>query len=357
MNFEIIKDELIMFKVKAVFLILIVSSFFMTVYSQTDGGVKFMPKQGELFESTTQLNNPYLLPVWGERLGKKGFFLPYPIGVMLNCYMGEQDVAISDLAIGINDANGNVIIPTTSLDEIVGFNSVKATVRNINARTDIWVLPFLDVYGIFGKAWVETAVDIGSIANQPVDISTQADFSGYVYGCGAMLTGGVRSIFFSLDFNTVWTHFDEMKKNNSAMNLAPRTGYIFHFNNQPERNFSLWTGASRTFLNSTTVGSLALSDIAPDLGQNYQNSDWYNALSPAMQGIADDVVENFVDKNKGDVINYSLNKRPEHNWCMILGAQYQIDRHWQFRVETNFLGGRRSGLISANYRFGIFKHK
>ncbi|MDR2921161.1 MAG: hypothetical protein LBV72_17585 [Tannerella sp.] len=344
-----------MLKVRSAFLILIISSFSMMVCSQTDGGVKIMPKQGELYESTKQLNNPFILPAWGKRLGKRGFLLPYPIGIMVNSYIGEQDVAISDLTIGINDADGNVIIPTTSLDQVVGFSKVKASVRNINARADIWVLPFLDVYGIFGKAWVETKVGIGSIANRPVDISTEADFSGYVYGIGAMLTGGVRSIFFSLDFNTVWTHFDEMKKNNSAMNFAPRVGYIFHFNNQPERNFSLWTGASRTFLNSTTVGSLVLSDIAPDLGQNYENSDWYNGLSPTVQKIADNVVENFVDKNKGDIINYSLNKRPEHNWCMILGAQYQINRHWQFRVETNFLGGRKSGLISANYRFGIFK--
>ncbi|MDR2916078.1 MAG: hypothetical protein LBV74_14845 [Tannerella sp.] len=334
-----------MFKVEVALLILILSSLSMTVCSQTDGGVKIMPKQGDLYESTKQLNNPYFLPAWGERLGKKGFLLPYPIGVMINSYIGEQDVAISDLTIGINDADGNVIIPSTSLDQVVGFSRVKATVRNINARTDIWILPFLDVYGVFGKAWVETEVSIGSIANRPVDMNTQANFSGYVYGCGAMLTGGVRSIFFSLDFNTVWTHFDEMKKDNSAMNLAPRVGYIFHFNKQPERNFSLWTGAGRIFLNSTTVGSLALSDIAPDLGQNYENTDWYNALSPAVQKIADDVVANFVDKNKGDVVNYSLNKRPERNWCMILGAQYQVSRHWQFRVETNFLGGRRSGLF------------
>lgn len=356
-----------MFKAKVIF-----SAFFILIasamlYSQTDAGVKIIPNQGDLYENAKQLNNPYLLPVWGKKLGEKGFLFPYPVGIMLNGYVGSQDVTISDLTVGINDADGNVIIPTTSLDDVVGFSEVKATVRNFNMRADIWALPFLDVYGIFGKAWVETQVGIGSIAGKPVDINTEADFNGYVYGVGAMLTGGVRSIFFSLDFNKVWTHFDQLENDNTAISLAPRIGYIFHFNNQPEKNFSVWTGLSRVFLNNETIGSLNLSDIAPDMGENYKNSDWYEALrddtgkTPAeaakdekIADIADKVVENFDGKNQGDVINYTLDKRPAHNWCMILGAQYQINRHWQFRVETNFLGGRRSGLLSANYRFAKY---
>ncbi len=344
-----------MFKVRVTFLILFLSLFSVIVYSQTDAGVKVMPKQGKLYENATELNNPYLLPAWGHKLGKKGFLLPYPLGVMINGFIGDQNVTVSDLTIGINDANGNAIVPATSLDEVVGFGEVKASVQNINARVDIWALPFLDVYGIFGVAWTQTEVNISSIANQPVDISTQADFFGYVYGCGAMLTGGIRSIFFSLDFNTIWTHFDKMKNNNYAMSLAPRVGYIFHFKGLPERNISLWTGASGAYLSKETTGNMNLSDLAPDLGQNYENTDWYKALSSIEQKIADKVVENFVDKNQGDVIDYSLNKSPSHNWCMVLGAQFQLNRHWQFRVETNFLGGRRSGLISANYRFGIIK--
>ncbi len=346
-----------------VILVLIPCHFF----PQTDAGVKIMPKQGDLYDNTKTLNNPYSLPVWGKKLGKKGFLLPYPIGVMLNAYMGDQDVNISDLTVGINDANGNEVIPNVSLDDVVGFSEVSASVRNFNMRADLWVLPFLDVYGIFGKAWVNTNVGIGSILNHPVDLSTQAKFDGYVYGFGAMLTGGIRSIFFSLDFNKVWTHFDELANDNTAMNLAPRVGYIFHYEGKPERNISVWTGAGRVFFNSETVGSIPLSEIAPDLGTAYQTSDWYEKLrndagkSPAqitrdnrIADIADKTAENFRDKNIGDVINYSLNKKPTHNWCMILGAQYQMDRHWQFRVETNFLGGRKSGLISANYRFGIW---
>ncbi len=313
------------------------------LFSQTDAGVKIMPKQGELYENAKNLNNPYVLPAWGKKLGAKGFLLPYPIGIMLNGYAGSQDVTISDLEVGIND--GKMV----SLDDIVSFSDVKATIRNFNMRADIWALPFLDVYGIFGKAYVDTKVSLA----EPVVFSTQANFDGYVYGFGAMLTGGARSFFFSLDFNRVWTHFDELKGDNVATNLAPRVGYIFHFDNKPERNISLWTGAGRVFLSNTTEGTIKMSDILPDTpGEKIQT--WYNGLTPAKQAIVSDIYQSIAEKHGNDEIHYSLNKRPAHNWCMILGAQYQLDRHWQFRVETNFLGGRQSGLISANYRFGIW---
>ncbi len=322
--------------------------------AQVDTGVKVTDKvdQGKVLDSVKKAEYPYIFPLFGKKLARKGFLLPYPIGVMVNAFQGSQEVTISDLSVGIVDANGGEVIPTISLDDVVGFGEVRASVSNLNVRADLWVLPFLDVYGIFGKAWVKTEVNINSIMQQPVDISTTAKFNGYVYGVGAMLTGGIRSFFFSFDFNKVWTHFDQMKNTNSAANISLRTGYIFRMK-KAERNLAVWMGTGRSFLNSTTVGSVNLSDIAPDMGENYENTPWYQAMTPAMQALTDRVVDNFVDKNKGDVINYSLSKQPKHNWCMILGAQFQLDRRWQFRTEVNFLGGRRSGLISANYRFGI----
>ncbi len=320
------------------------------IFSQTDAGVKIMPKQGDLYENVKELNNPYALPLWGKKLGAKGFLLPYPIGIMLNGYVGSQDVTISNLSVGFN--NNQMI----SLDDVVTFGDVSATIRNFNMRGDIWLLPFLDIYGIFGKAWVNTDVNIGAVMNQPVDLHTEADFDGYVYGFGTMLTGGARSIFFSLDFNMVWSHFDEMKEDNYAINLSPRVGYIFHFEGKPERNLSVWTGATRVFLNNATNGTINVSDIIPNFGENYKNQTWYQNLEqerPKAAELVDQMVESVVQNHKDDVINYSLEKRPSHNWAMILGIQYQIDRHWQLRTETNFLGGRKSGLISVNYRFGI----
>ncbi len=318
-----------------------------TMHAQGGAGVRILPKQGDLYVNAKELANPYTLPLWGQKLGAKGFLLPYPIGVMVNGYTGVQDVKISDLSVGLNDD------PMISLDDVVGFDKVSASIQNINVRTDVWLLPFLDVYGLFGMVSAQTKVGINSIMNQPVDFQTKANFHGYEYGMGAMLTGGVRSIFFSLDASKIWTHLENMETNNSVVNLGLRTGYIFHFQHNPEQNISVWTGATRYYLSSHTEGSINLSDILPDFGSNYQNSSWYQALGPQKQNLVNELVDKAGDRLSGDVIHYSLKKRPAKNWAMILGAQYQLSRHWQFRTEMNFLGDRTTGLISAGYRFGI----
>ncbi len=321
------------------------------VRAQGDAGVKIIPGQGDLYHNARHLNNPYLLPLWGKKLGARGFLLPYPVGIMVNGYVSSQDVTISDLSIGINDN------PMVSLDGVVGFSDVTASVQNLNFRTDLWVLPFLDVYGIFGTASVQTKVGIGSIMGKSVDYHTEADFNGYVYGVGAMLTGGIRSIFFSFDISKVWTHLDKLADNNSAVNMGIRTGYVFHFQDNPEKNISAWTGVTRLYLSNTTEGTIDLSEVVPNFGDNYQQTDWYEALGPTTQSLVDDLVSKAKDRFDDSTIHYSLQKRPSHNFTMILGAQYQMNRHWQFRVETNFLGGRKSGLLSANYRFGLFSGK
>jgi hypothetical protein len=52
-------------------------------------------------------------------------------------------------------------------------------------------------------------------------------------------------------------------------------------------------------------------------------------------------------------VNYSLDKKPAHVWNALVGAQFALDRHWQFRVETSFLNGRNSVLAGPEYRFDI----
>ncbi len=342
-----------MCKIKMLF-IAFVTMLPLAALPQAGSAIKITEAQqgGALLDSITSREYPYVFPLLGKKAAAKGFMLPYPLGVMVNSFLGRQDVTISDLSVYINDASGNSVVPDISLDELVRFGDVTANVYNVNARVDLWVLPFLDLYGIVGGAWLTTDVNIASIAGKAVDISTQAKFNGYVYGTGAMLTGGIRNYFLSADFNTVWTHFDELKNNNYAMNFSLRAGYVVHFK-KPERNIALWLGASRAFLNNTTSGTLSLSDVAPEFGEAYKTSDWYMALTQPQKALIDRTVENFTDKHKGDVIGYSLEKRPSHNWCMVVGAQYQLSRRWQFRTEANLLGGRTSALLSANYRFGI----
>jgi hypothetical protein len=68
------------------------------------------------------------------------------------------------------------------------------------------------------------------------------------------------------------------------------------------------------------------------------------------------IVESISDANGDATILYSLTKEAAERWNMIIGGQYQIDKHFQIRAEGGIVGNRKSFLLSANYRFGI-KHK
>ncbi len=40
---------------------------------------------------------------------------------------------------------------------------------------------------------------------------------------------------------------------------------------------------------------------------------------------------------------------------MLVGTQYQLNKHWQLRAEGGVVGDRKSLLLSLNYRFLGFK--
>jgi hypothetical protein len=41
----------------------------------------------------------------------------------------------------------------------------------------------------------------------------------------------------------------------------------------------------------------------------------------------------------------------------LIGAQYQLNKNWQFRAEGGVIGDRKSLLLSINYRMLGFKKK
>ena len=89
---------------------------------------------------------PYSLPIWGAKATEKGYDLPYSAGVSLNYFWQQSDLIITDLFVGFNEG------PMYDLDEIIRFDDAVSTASIFTIRPDIWLLPFLNVYGIFSKA-------------------------------------------------------------------------------------------------------------------------------------------------------------------------------------------------------------
>ncbi len=336
--------------------------------AQVGAGTKTITRHDPaLRDSLSKLTYPYIFPLLGERVIKRGFSVPDGVGIMINGLVGKQDVTISDVEIGFRNPNLPNSEQMYNIDSIVNFSNVYGNIQNVNARVDVWLFPFLNVYGIFGKAWTQTSVTLSA----PVHMSTTAKFDGYIYGFGLTAASGLQYVFLTLDFNSVWTHFSSMNQDIHTMMLTPRVGHTFQLGK--ESNIALWVGGTRMFLNRTTSGNINLGSIVPDLTGDKLDvilntnsaSEWNqyhpdHTLSPlqyqTMKTLAQTISDKLPDINQGidnTTVMYSLNKHPKSYWTACVGAQYQLNPAWQFRTEIGLLGGRTSGLLSVNYRFKL----
>lgn len=378
MILTIMKDR----NVLVVLFLLIGLTGFSQVYTNKVVGKKNIAE----LDSLKVAEYPYTLPIWGDKATKKGFQLPYSAGFSLNYFWQESELTIKNLEVGFN--NG----PMYNLDQIVRFNSAKASGYALNVRPDIWLFPFLNVYGILGRADMSTSIDAGiwvpgsdNIWEQVLPFQTKADFEGTTVGLGFTPTIGVGGGWLALDMNVAWTDISALDKPAMTFVFGPRLGKTFKFN-KPEKNIAVWAGAFRVHIKSGTNGSLPLEDfISVDGAQakvdgaiakvdekQIQVDDWWNGLSNVDQSkpsnkakyeTANRALErasnllNGINGALGTIesssVQYSLEKSQANMWNFIVGSQYQFNRHFMLRAECGFLGTRTQFMTSFQYRFGL----
>jgi len=342
-------------------------------------------KNASLSDSLKAQDYPYLLPIWGKKAAKRGFDLPYSAGINVNYLYQQSDLVINNLQVGFN--NG----PLHNLDEVVRFDKATSTTNAVNFRPDVWILPFLNVYGIFAKSRSSTAIDFGvwapNSSNQWTELfktSTKADFEGTTVGFGLTPTIGVGGGFMALDMNFGWTDIAALEKPAFSFVFGPRFGKSFRLKKQ--QVLTLWAGGFRVKINSGTTGSLAIGDLFDSqnlesqiasgltkVGDVQKDVDtWWNGLNSVEQknpankakyATANRALEaagNFLDAASGAVstieqstVQYSLDKQQKSLWNFIVGGQYQLNKHFMVRGEVGFLGTRTQAITGVQYRFGL----
>jgi opacity protein-like surface antigen len=358
----------------------------MQTYSQVYSNKVVGKKQQTIKDSLKVGDYPYLLPIWGEKVAQKGYELPYSAGVSVNYFMQESSIIIDNLDVGFN--NG----PQYNLDQIVRFKNTTATANSISIRPDIWLLPFLNVYGILGKTNTSTEINAGLWVpdadnnwSEVFNFGSKAKFNGTTFGLGFTPTVGIGGGWLALDMNVAWTDLEGLEKPAMTFVFGPRMGKSFKLN-KPDSNIAIWAGAFRVHLKSDTNGSIPLSDLLTggdaqakvDLGlvkvaeKQTEVDVWWNGLSNAQQAnpinqskynLANKALEtagNFLTAIDGalstassSTVQYSLDKAPADAWNFLLGAQYQYNKHIMLRAEYGFLGSRKQFLTSLQYRFGL----
>jgi len=365
------------------FFLATLSSF---VFSQVFTNKEIGQKNAVFIDSLKKSDYPYSLPILGAKATKAGYNLPYSAGISINYFWQVSDLIIDNLQVGFN--NG----PMYNLDEIVRFNKARTTASATTIRPDIWLFPFLNIYGILGRAKASTEVGFGiwvpDSTNTPKEISSATslvEFNTSTYGIGFTPTIGVGGGFLALDMNVAWTDVPQLSKPARSFIFGPRLGKNFKLK-KPERGVAVWAGAFRVQISSGTDGSLALSEVLPpgELGskvdqgiekvgnaqqqvdswwasltppqqQNPVNEAKYNAANRALARAGEILASanNAISTISTSTVQYSMDKRPKDPWNFIIGSQFQLNKHWMLRAEYGFLGSRTQIIAGVQYRFGL----
>jgi hypothetical protein len=343
-------------------------------------------KNKEYADSLKKAVYPYALPIWGDKATKRGYDLPYSAGLSMQYFGQRSDIVIENLQVGFNGGTMH------DMDGIVRFDKAKTASDGVSLRPDIWLYPFLNIYGIFGVSAASTDVGYGlwlpdsaGLEQEVLHLGTKVEFTAATLGFGITPTLGVGGGWLALDMNFTWTDVPQLSKPAQAFVFDPRMGKSFKLR-RPDENINIWAGGFRLAINTGTTGSIPLSDALPvdqwqtsvDNAQaeverrNAEIEAWWNSLTPPQQANPANKAKYEASKaalaragtflqnadqavaNAGSsTVEYSIDKHPADMWNFIVGGQYQMNKSWMFRLEVGFLTSRTHVISGVQYRFGL----
>jgi opacity protein-like surface antigen len=344
--------------------IFIIGLFFAIVFVENShaqyANTKIKDKNQAYTDSLKQVKYDNVFPIWGQKAYEKGFDIPYPTGIMVNYFYAKQGIIVDNLRLGLLTDNQD--IPLTGVD-FIQFGENFSTASTVMVRPDVWVFPFLNVYGIFGAGNSTTEVNITA----PIELQSVVDQSVKTSGFGITAAGGLGPVWIAIDGNITWTKPELLDKPVKVNTFGIRFGHNFVSKTKPYRNFGIWVGAMKASLSSNTVGQIKMKDALPQevfdradqIAADYY--EWYNSLDPnkpldaikiqKADQILTPIVERIEAADGESIIRYGIDKGLKQEWNGLIGAQYQLNKNWMIRTEGGIIGDRKSILLSLNYRF------
>ena len=263
------------------------------------------------------------LPIWGQKVRDMGYDLPLPFGTGANLTLMNQGIDIRNVKVGIGDP----IFEVSDLD----LSDARAHDAAITMRLDTWLLPFVNIYGIFGYINGETELDldIGSITGSlPIPglppifepgttIDLNIDYNGTTFGGGMTLAGGYKDFFASVDGNYTYSNIDIVDGDISTWTISPRLGLMA---DSPAIKGSLafWIGAMYMKYKQTITDDINLKELDSRL--------------PSLE------------------IDFKLDVKNDQPWNFLFGGQWEITKRWQLMAEGG-VGERRQLILGAFFRF------
>jgi hypothetical protein len=167
-------------------------------------------------------------PLFMKHLVDEGeFFEPWGIGI--DYFTMDQDYSIKSLQFeipGIGDIDPSLV-------------QVSNKLQHYDLKLDVWVTPFLNVFGLVGRVDADTLVDLSSvpIPGLPFQLGTlPVSYDGTVYGLGLNLIYGTDRWFAAL--NNTWTSTSlsgDFDSSVDSFTIQPRLGLIVN-------QWTMWVG-------------------------------------------------------------------------------------------------------------------
>jgi len=293
------------------------------VFAENKNGV------GELAKPLNRQNLSELMaytpPLYNKR--RKGFRFPYAWGAAMEGFTFVQKYSTNQLTLH------NEVIKAYS-DSLT--QSITGGGSQVVVRPDIWVLPYLNIYGLIGFAHGHLEPDItahGVILELPYEdtvytvlldtnviIKKPTRYNGSVYGFGATVFYSYHHFFIEADYNYSEVHPQEMNSKLVSHRFSPKIGRVFTANKR-DHSGTIWVGASWLEDSQTLSGEVNVREVAGDLA-------------------------NYI----GEKAVYTVALSPVQRWNMAVGGSYTLNQHFNFALEFGFLG-RKKLALGFMYRF------
>ena len=286
-------------------------------------------KQGE--DAPRRWN--YALPFLAQKVIDKGYNLPLPYGAGLVYAFNDQQQLLTGLEVGIN---GRDKVPM----EFVSFEKSVTKTDALNAKIDVWLFPFMNVYATYGPFEADAALDIlidgdgmlehlglsctGLIRPDLCDRLQDQTFllpihttpSGTAWSIGGVLAGGWKGWFVTIPFNFSEIDLDRtLAYGSPIITVTPRVGRTFALGDWG--NFALFTG-----------GNYLTSEL--EISGTYRVPVGDEELT----------------------FDYTVQQENKDPWNAVLGFNWDVNKQFSWGLEYNgFIGSREAFIASLTGRF------
>ncbi len=238
--------------------------------------------------------------------------LPRTWGIGVDYFTMRQPYQIDELIVS------PPVLPITDPSILPVDNQITHT----DIHIDVWVTPFLNVFGIYGRIDGETTIDLGvlGLPLPPNVNSLLVDYDGDVYGGGIVLAVGGDSWFASVTGTFTDTSLEgDFKSSVQATTIQPRLGLRF------DDHTEFWVGGY--FVDATEKHSGTLSiDFGP-------------IIAPPGGPIPRPID-----------LDFAVELSQEEDFNPSIGMHMMMSDAWETTVEVGG-GDRRTVLVNFTYRF------